>query len=53
MENRPRPSLGATWRNFQDYDAPFATKMRMFLRNNWKKARTRKDCCGNNGEPGC
>ena len=35
------------------YDAPFLTKLRMAARNNWIKARTRKDCCGNDGEPGC
>jgi hypothetical protein len=28
-------------------------KLKLFLRNNWTKARTRSDCCGNHGEPGC
>lgn len=48
-----KPNLGDVFSNFRDYDAPFATKVRMALRNNLKKARTRSDCCGNLGEPGC
>ena len=39
--------------NFRTYDAPFATKVRMVLSNNLKKARTRSSCCGNHGQPGC
>ena len=50
---RQRPSLGAVFSNFRTYDAPFLTKMRLLARNNWIKARTRKDCCGNDGQPGC
>jgi hypothetical protein len=48
-----KPNLGDSLANFRGYDAPFATKVRLALRNNLKKARTRKDCCGNLGEPGC
>ena len=40
-------------RNFREYDAPFLTKMRMVVGNNMTKLRTRKDCCGNFGQPGC
>jgi hypothetical protein len=50
---RPRPSLGAVFSNFRTFDAPFLAKLRMAARNNWIKARTRKDCCGNDGQPGC
>jgi len=32
---------------------PLCRKLRLFLRNNWIKLRTRSDCCGNHGEPGC
>jgi hypothetical protein len=39
--------------NFNEYDAPFATKLRMAVANNFKKLRTGKDCCGNLGQPGC
>jgi hypothetical protein len=48
-----RPSLGAFFGNFRDYDAPLATKVRMVLRNNAIKLRTRQNCCGHPGEPGC
>jgi hypothetical protein len=34
-------------------EMPLSRKMELFLRNNWRKARTRSDCCGNYGEPGC
>ena len=49
----PRPSLGAVCANFRTCDAPFFTKLRMAARNTWTKARTLKDCCGNDGQPGC
>lgn len=39
--------------NFNTYDAPFPTKVRLALANSWKKVRTRSGCCGNHGEPGC
>jgi hypothetical protein len=32
---------------------PRTQKARMVLRNTWQKIRTRSDCCGNYGEPGC
>ncbi len=32
---------------------PLRRKLRLVLRNNWKKMRTRSSCCGNHGEPGC
>lgn len=41
------------FRNFRTYDAPFTTKVRMAVANNLTKVRTRKDCCGNLGQPGC
>ena len=45
--------ISRSLRNFREYDAPFATKMRMVIANNLKKARTRSSCCGNHGQPGC
>lgn len=48
-----RDELKASWQNFREYDAPFATKVRMTVANNFKKVRTRQDCCGNHGQPGC
>ena len=32
---------------------PLGRKLRLVLRNTWRKIRTRSDCCGNYGEPGC
>ena len=32
---------------------PLGRKLRLVLRNNLIKLRTRSDCCGNHGEPGC
>lgn len=32
---------------------PLGRKVELVLRNNWIKLRTRSDCCGNYGEPGC
>ena len=48
-----RSSGNAFFANFSSYDAPFPTKIRLALANNWRKVRTRSDCCGNYGEPGC
>lgn len=38
-------------RNFRDYDAPFATKLRLAIANNLRKGT--RGCCGRHGEPGC
>jgi hypothetical protein len=32
---------------------PLGRKLRLLVHNNWIKIRTRSDCCGNYGEPGC
>jgi hypothetical protein len=32
---------------------PFAKRCATAVQNNLIKMRTRKDCCGNFGEPGC
>jgi hypothetical protein len=50
---RPRPSLQALFSNWRTYDAPFHEKLRLSLKNTLIKIRTRSDCCGNHGEPGC
>jgi hypothetical protein len=47
------PSIHTSLRNFREYDAPLATKLQLLVRNNLIKARTRKQCCGNHGQPGC
>jgi hypothetical protein len=48
-----KPSLGAVLSNWKTYDAPFGTKLRLTFTNNWTKLRTRQNCCGNPGQPGC
>lgn len=48
-----RPSFRSAITNWRTYDAPFATKLRMMLSNNWTKLRTRRSCCGHAGQPGC
>jgi hypothetical protein len=48
-----RPSLNAFFTNFASYNAPFPTKVRLAFANNWRKLRTRSNCCGNDGQPGC
>ena len=48
-----RSSGNAFFANFSSYDAPFPMKVRLALANNWRKVRTRSDCCGNYGQPGC
>jgi hypothetical protein len=53
-DDRPRrPSLGSAFTNWRTYEASFATKLRLALRNNWLKLRRMDNCCGNEGEPGC
>jgi hypothetical protein len=48
-----RSNGNAFFTNFATYNASFPTKVRLALANNWRKVRTRSDCCGNYGEPGC
>jgi hypothetical protein len=48
-----RSSGKAFFANFSTYDGPFPAKVRLALANSWRKVRTRSDCCGNYGEPGC
>ena len=48
-----RSSGNAFFANFSTYDAPFPMKVRLALANSWRKVRTRSDCCGNYGQPGC
>ena len=45
--------MRAVFTNFRTYDAPLATKVRLLITNNLTKARTRANCCGHPGQPGC
>ncbi len=51
-EHKTRGSLSATLQNLRQ-PMPLRLKLRLFLRNEWTKVRTRSDCCGHPGEPGC
>ena len=48
-----RPSIREARTNWRDSSLPFFSKLRMALANNWTKVRTRQNCCGNFGQPGC
>ena len=48
-----RPSFRAFLQNFNEYDAPLDKKLRKAFANNLKKLKTRSECCGHHGEPGC
>ena len=49
----PRPSLAAARANWRRSHLPFGPRLRLALRNTWRKARTRSGCCGDYGQPGC
>lgn len=48
-----RISLHEAWQNYREYDASWATKLRMAAANQLMKIRTGQPCCGHPGEPGC
>jgi hypothetical protein len=48
-----RPSLRAFFTNWRESKLPVHRKLALTFRNNWIKLRTRSDCCGHLGEPGC
>ncbi len=51
MAGKPNPrDAAANWRNSE---LPFRERLRVALRNNAIKLRTRSRCCGHPGEPGC
>jgi len=47
------PSFEAVRSNWSRSELPLAEKVRVAVRNNLIKLRTRSNCCGNHGEPGC
>ncbi len=49
----PKPSLKAVLNNWRENEAPFYRKLGMAIKNNWRKIKTGKSCCGNHGEVGC
>ncbi|MFA5890555.1 MAG: hypothetical protein WDA27_06355 [Actinomycetota bacterium] len=53
MSERYRPSLRDAFENWSESDAPLFRKIGLTARNEWKKIRTGRNCCGNIDEPGC
>ena len=51
MSERLRPSGRDVWANLRSASALAA--LRGLASNTWIKLRTRSDCCGNYGDPGC
>ncbi len=48
-----RRHVAAFFTNWQEYDAPVSTKLRLVVRNRVKATFSRAQCCGHFGEPGC
>lgn len=48
-----RPGGRGGLRNWRDHEGPVRDKLRLTARNNWRKLRNRRGCCGQHGEPGC
>lgn len=53
MSERYRPSLREAFENWSYSDLPFLKKVRLTAKNEWRKIRTFKNCCGHIDEPGC
>jgi hypothetical protein len=53
MADKTAPSLSALVTNWRNCDAPFFTKLKLFVQNSMIKIRQRSNCCGHPGEPGC
>ncbi len=49
-EHHPSPS--AFWRNIRQ-PMPLGKKMRLIIRNLWRRIALRHNCCDHPGEPGC
>ena len=50
--NKRHGTLNETLDNLRQ-PMPIGRKFHLVVRNFWIKVRTRSDCCGNHGEPGC
>ena len=51
MDGRGSPREFFT--NWNTYEGPFFTKMKLFTRNRIRTVVMFKGCCGHPGEPGC
>jgi hypothetical protein len=48
-----RRYAGQFFTNWREYDAPFTRKLALGFRNRLKATFSRRQCCGNLGQPGC
>jgi len=54
LARRPdRPSFGAVISNWRNYDAPLVEKLGLAATNYWRRIVRLRNCCGNDGQPGC
>ena len=53
MTERYRPSIRHSFENWRSSDLPLLKKLTLTAKNEWRKVRTLKNCCGHPGEPGC
>jgi hypothetical protein len=60
MCSNHKPQAPEDWRiglrnSFTNWNQPLPTrtKFRLLARNLWIRVRTRSNCCGHDGEPGC
>ena len=49
----PRPNLRDLFNNWADSELPRPARLRVAAANMLIKLRTRSNCCGNHGDPGC
>jgi len=52
-DDRYRGSLREAFHNWRWSTEPLPRKVRMLVRNEWRKLRTLKSCCGHIDEVGC
>jgi hypothetical protein len=53
VSDRYRPNIRHALQNWKHWNGPFHEKARLTAKNEWRKLRRFRDCCGNIDEPGC
>jgi hypothetical protein len=53
MQRRPRYGTFSEYLTNLNAPYPLPTKIRMILRNGFRRIVLRQLCCGHDGEPGC
>ena len=52
-DDRYKPSIKESLYNWRYSEEHFLTKVALTFKNEFRKVRTLKDCCGHVNEPGC